>query len=730
MHPPFRPIAFSFFCLFSAVAHGEESLRLESSGALTRQHSQGEGAPVFIRADRLESHTDKEVHAQGDVQLRQLGQILSGNDVTFDTTTNEVWAKGNVRLEQASSIITGPELHLNLEQSLGYMEQPSFTLTETHGRGDAIKLLFEGQNKFRLQDARYTTCAPGSDDWFLRVRDLEIDRNVQIGTARNAYVEFKGVPLLYTPWMDFPLTPVRKSGFLAPSIGSTANSGLELTAPYYWNIAPNMDDTITPRLMLKRGLQVGNEFRYLRPNYSGIANVEVLPNDRVAGMSRYFLALSHNQQLGYGWNSALNVQKASDDDYFRDLSTRITSTSQLFLPREGSVSYAQDPWNFTAKVQSYQTLQDPLAPITPPYQRMPQFLLSAAKPDYHGADLTFSSEFVSFQHPTQATGKRLMLYPSASYPMREIYGYFTPKIGLNLTHYALDQTTTASPDTTRILPIVSADSGLFFERSWDLKDKTYLQTLEPRLFYLYVPQRNQSNIPIFDTSEASFNFAQIFSENIFTGTDRINDANQLTLSLTSRLLEPDTGAERLRAAFGQRYHFKNQEVTLASAPRDRQFSDMLFSLGGRLNSAVTLDTLLQYDPDQKVIQNSTVSARYLPEPGKTLNLSYRYNRELLNQIDISSQWPLSGRWYGLMRYNYSLTDSKVLEAIGGLEYNAGCWATRAVVHRLTTATAEVTNAFFVQLELNGVSQLGPNPLDILKQSIPGYTKTNEFLPVQ
>ena len=719
-----RPIAFSLLCLLSGGVAADEAVQLKPSAVLALEPGT-EAVPLFVTADRMQGIRGQQLEAFGDVEMRKQGEAVLADYLNYLQPQDEVFAKGSVRFEQDGSVIEGPELRLKLESRLGYMATPVYQFTDNNARGDAGRLLFEGKDKYRLQDARYTTCPAGTDDWFLHVADLEIDRITQIGTAHQAYVKFKGVPLLYTPWMNFPLVKQRKSGFLAPSIGSTGNSGLEVTTPYYWNIAPNRDATISPRFMLKRGVQLMNELRYMEPDYTGEANLEILPGDRVARSTRSFVALRHNQDLGGGWAGGLNVQRASDDNYFRDLSTHVAATSQIFLPREGMLSYVRAPWDFTARVQGYQTLQDRLAPVTPPYRRTPQLVLNASQPNVYGVDLALTSEFVDFRHSSLPNGQRLTLYPSASLPLRWVYGYLTPKIGLHVTRYALEKGTTSVSDATRTVPILSADSGLYFERDWELSDRKFLQTLEPRLYYLYVPKREQSQIPVFDTSEAGFNFAQMFSENRFTGADRINDANQVTASLISRLVEPETGLERLRTAVGQRFYFKDQEVTLSSAARTRSYSDLLFSVGGQVTPAWLIDGLMQYDPEKSTPQNTSVTARYLPEAGKVLNLSFRYTRDLLKQIDVSGQWPLYGRWIGMARYNYSLLDSKVLEALGGLEYNGGCWASRAVVHRFATATSEVTNAFFLQLELNGVSQIGPNPLDILKQNILGYTKSNE-----
>ncbi len=686
----------------------------------------GGEAPVLIRADRIEGHQDREVQAFGAVELHQLDQSLYADHLTYFEPEDKVVAEGNVSVRQKDTLLRGPLLELKLDTSIGHMDRPAYELMETHARGEGSKLLFRGKNQYRLLNANYTTCPVGQDDWFFHVSELDIDRTAQIGTARNAYLDFKGVPLLYTPWISFPLNNQRKSGFLAPTFGTTGNSGTELALPYYWNIAPNYDATITPRVFTKRGLQLGNEFRYLEPGYSGIAEVDVLPNDRVKGKNRFFLSLQHQQTLSPDWRGSLNLQKVSDDSYFTDLSTQVSAVSQTILPREGTLSYVGGGWwNFMARVQRFQTLQDPLAPIQPPYDRAPQFLLSGTK-EVMGADLAFSGEWVDFRHPTLVNGKRFALYPTLSLPLRNQWGYVTPKLGVHFTRYNLDPGTTQLPDSTLTIPTFSLDSGVAFERDLSLGGHAFIQTLEPRAYYVYIPYRDQSQVPVFDTGIADINFAQIFTENQFAGADRVNDANQLTLALTSRLVDGSTGAERLRGAIGQRYYFEDQRVGLPGVPlRTDKTSDLLASLGGQITPAWALDTGWQYSPQLRTTAQLNLAAHYRPAAGRVVNFTYRYTRDSLKQVDISSQWPLTGRISGLARWNYSLPDRRLLEGLAGLEYNGGCWVVRAVVHSLATATAQSTNAFFLQLELNGVGRVGSNPLDLLRQNITGYAKTNE-----
>jgi LPS-assembly protein len=731
------------------AAHAQETedtpLVLKHSRSLTLNPPSGTpSTPVFVSGMRIQGHHDIETEAIGEAELRQWGQTISADLLRYNKLEDEVYAQGNVRIEQKGDITEGPELKLTLKSREGYLQQPDFQLTQQKpaGRGDAKILLFEGENKYRMEDARYTTCQAGSDDWYLHAQDFAIDRTSQVGTASHAYIDFMSVPILYTPWMSFSLNSERKSGFLSPGFGSTANSGAEFSLPYYWNIAPNRDATITPRFMTRRGMQLKNELRYLDPKYAGIANLEILPSDQVANLDRSFMSLKHQHNLGSGWTGALNLERASDDNYFRDLSTNIGVTSQINLLRDGLLThvgaYENMNWNFTARSQSYQTLQDPLAPIITPYRRTQMMLNGTRIAQWSGnnfgpgAVLALNSELVNFSHASLLNARRFSLYPSVSLPLTPIYGYIIPKIGLHSTSYSFDDSTTTQPDINRNLPIFSVDSGLYFEREINLFGSDYQQTLEPRLYYVRTPFRDQSQIPVFDSGDIGFGVPQIFSENRFAGVDRISDANQVTMGITSRFFE-ETGIERLRGTLAQRYYLSLPQVTLPGGiPPVRKYSDLLASIGGRLTNALTLDSLWQYDPELKQTGNFSLTGRYLPTPGSILNVSYRYTPATLvapigiKQIDASAQWPLTGRWNGLARWNHSILDSKNLETLAGLEYNAGCWAFRAVVHSFTTTTSQRSDSIFFQLELNGIGTIGSNPLDVLTRNIYGYTKTTQI----
>lgn len=729
-----HPIAFSLLCAFAQAAHADdETLLLKLDRTFMELAKTRAATPTFISAQRLEGLKESRIEAIGDAELRKPGQSIRADHLLFLQDSQQLIAEGAVRLEQDGNVITGPSMKLNLETNIGEMQQAKLQFADNQARGTADTMHIEGMDKYVLTNASYTTCPIGKDDWMLKTGYLEVDRNRHMGVAHHARVEFMGVPILYTPWIDFALNEQRKSGFLSPQYGATTKSGSEITLPYYWNIAPNYDVTFSPRIMTKRGISLNNEMRYLNKAYSGEVQVNVLPDDRVADKTRSMLAWTHNHNLGYGFNGSVNLNRVSDDAYFRDLSNAVNATSQTNLVREGVLSYGGGWWGITARAQRFQTLQDPSAPVATPYQRVPQITLNAQHV-LADADMAFAGEFVDFFHPTTVSGRRLVLYPSVSYPLIDRSAFFlTPKIGVHNTQYVLYANNVSElPNTQRTLPIFSLDSGVMLERDQVLAGQGFVQTLEPRAYYVYIPYRDQSQLPNFDAGQADFSMAQMFTENRFFGSDRIGDANQITAVLTSRLIEPGSGAERLRFAVAQRFSLVAPQVNLVTPQVNpvtptstTNKSDILLAALGQVTPAWSLDSAFQYNPNQWHIEKYNLSLRYNPEAGKVLNLGYRFTRNNLRQVDLSTQWPLSGRWHAVARWNYSLQDSSILEALTGLEYNESCWTLRLVAQRFATATQEASTGFFVQLELNDLVRVGADPLSVLRQSIPGYTKSNQ-----
>ena len=699
--------------------------------------------PLFYRAQSISGVTDKIIEAWGAVELRDRTHTFTADWARYDLLREEIWATGNVRLRNLSDTLSGPEMLINRTTDTGYIKNAKYELgpgptrpAQFQAHGQAAEIVLAGPDRYQATDATYTTCR-ASDEWFLRMRDLDIDQTRSIGSAHNATLYFKDVPIMYSPWLDFPLNRDRKSGFLAPSFGSTGRRGLEMTLPYYLNLAPNYDMTLSPRMMSKRGLELGTQFRYLFSNMKGEFDGSYLPRDQQTGEDRFGFAWKHEQNLASwvpGLSATTNINKVSDDFYFADLSDHIRSTSQTVLPREGVLNWNLPYLGLAARIQRFQTLQDPEAPIVPPYDRTPQLLANAQKLDFFGFDLGASGEYVHFTHPTLLSGDRTILYPTISYPVRWSGFSITPKFGIHMSRYFVDDPSREEQWLNRTVPIGSLDAGVTLERDLNLFGQPFTQTLEPRAYWLWVPVRKQTTIPNFDSAIADLSFAQLFSENRYTGADRIGDANQLTLALTSRLINPASGNERLRMSIGQRYYFTDQSVFLYETPRTNRSSDIVAAASGRVSDAWTVDSGVQYSPDVSRTERLNFALRYQPEPGKVLNLSYRYVRELLTaesattqikQVDVSGQWPITANLYGLARWNYSLFDHKLVEGLLGLEYNEGCWTFRVVGQQLATTTQNRTNAVFLQLELSGLSRIGTNPLDALRRNIPGYSKTND-----
>lgn len=752
-----------------------------ASSINTDDVQQNEALPgaIQIEGDKLDLYLDRKMRASGNAIISKGDQKVYGDNIEYDNLNDELEVDGNVRIELGNGQIKGPNLRMRLSETIGEMRDASIvldkssdtsnqeyrsnsalldeqensnrdpklyiendsTLSSTSGltknlegsRGDAKEILFEGQNRKRLKSARYTTCEAGVDDWYIKASDIEINDYTSYVEAKNAYIEFKGVPLLYTPWLSFSYNNQRKSGLLAPTFGTTSRSGFELYTPFYWNIRPDMDATLATRYLSKRGLQLQGEFRYLDESYSGVDNVEYLNNDSLSGETRYYAKLAHRHSFGDGWSAGYDVEKVSDDQYFSELSTRIVSTSRVNLPQQGFVDYQDDIWHFNGLAQKYQTLDE----SSYPYERLPQLTLTGDK-SWGIVDAKLTSQYTYFDLNPKAgeavTGSRLSVYPTISVPMERSYGYITPKLGVHASSYHLNNNDftvngqTVSDNTqNRTLPVFSLDSGLYFDAPAEIFNTAYTHTIEPRLFYVYIPYKDQSRIPIFDTSLSDLNLTTLFTENQFNGDDRINNANQLSLALTSRLIDDKTGIERISATIGERYYLEKQKVTLPGVDAtDRYSSDIVAGITARLSSQWNVDAFWQYDPDQNSMTRNNLLARYNPEPGKLLNMGYRYTKDFLEQINISGQWPLGNGWYGVGRYNYSLRDSNAIESVAGLEYDAGCWQMRGVIQRVETATADANYALFFQLELGGLTSIGSNPLSILQRNIPGYLSSGEI----
>lgn len=713
------------------------------------KNPQGDPRVTKVEADRIDGRDQMHMSAQGHVRLERGDMLLTSDQLYFDQVANEVQAKGSVKLLRGADTIESPEGRVNLDTWFGEFKEPTYNVQRERkvtvdgpsnsprglrpimqmvsGSGQADVLKLEGENHYRLSNSTYTTCPAPNPSWYLRMNDLALDFDRDKGQATHTTLVFKDVPIAYMPWAEFPLNGGRQSGFLPPTLGASNSTGFDTSVPYYFNLAPNYDATFAPRWMSERGLQLAGEARYLGAKGTGIVKGEYLNEDKVTQNSRALYAWKHVQDFGLGFSGNVEATQVSDKTYFADLSSKITATSQSALSQSALLNYNSGTWlSGSLLTQRYQILSG-----AAPYNRMPKITLNAKQADFHGLSLNLPAEYTNFTHPTQDEGKRLIVYPQVAYTLQNSAFYMTPKVGVNLSHYSIDRTVSTGDSTiVRSIPTVSVDAGAVLERPFSLGKTEHIQTLEPRVYYIRNTYRDQSQIPVFDTGRADFNFAQIFSENLYSGQDRIADANQLTAGVQSRMIESESGEEWLRVAAAQRYYFEDQRVTLpGETQRTGSVANLLGAVSGRVRRDVWMDNAAEYDPRTGLWQRATTGFRYQPDFSKSAAISYRFQRDLFRDLDFSVQWPIWRNVYGVGRYNLNLRDHRLTEAIAGLEYKGDCWVLRGVWQTLLT-TAQTNgqsrnNSFFVQLEFNGFASIGSNPVNLLKRSVSGYGKINE-----
>jgi LPS-assembly protein len=700
--------------------------------------------PITMRAEEFVGRPDRELNLYRDVEITRGATGITADTACYRRVEDEVTAQGHINMWRFGDRYKGDALQLNLETGKGWVTHPTYHLAANNGQGQAQRIDFLGEDQAMVVDGTYSTCEGPDPDWYLKSSTLRLDQGRDVGQAGRTIIYFKDVPILGTPALSFSLSGARRSGWLPPTIGFGSKGSAELMLPYYFNIAPNRDLTLYPREIFARGFQLGATGRYIGQTnagpYSGETHFEFLPNDRLAHRDRWWVDTLHNQTLAPGWSFGWNAHAASDDNYPSDFSRTVAASAERQLLRELRTDYFGQYWNLTARVQSYQVLQDPGAALNPaltvprPYDRLPQINFHAGRYDVLGGfDWALDAEAVRFSHPddTLVQGNRANLVGQVSYPIVRPGWFVTPKVMLHATQYDLENNVNHDNKISRVLPTFSLDSGLIFERQASFFGNAMTQTLEPRLFYVRTPFKNQDDIPNFDTGVAGFNYAQLFTENRFVGADKVSDANQLTAAIVSRFID-DSGAERLRLAVGSRYYFSDARVRLnASDPTDQTRADALLAASGHISRTWSFDSGVQYDAQSGSLYSSNVGVQWQPAPMKVVNVEYRYQRDTFGlnngfrNAGISGQWPLTQRWYGVGRASYSTRDRKLLESLIGLEYKADCWVFRMGAQRFVTASQTTSTPIFFQIELNGLSRLGfGNPLETFNKSIPGYTRLN------
>jgi LPS-assembly protein len=732
-----------------ASAFARPAVPAQPSGAPPVSRVDEQGLPVTMMAEEFTGRPDRELNLYRNVEITRGATGITADTACYRRVEDEVTAEGNINMWRFGDRYKGDALQLNLETGRGWVRNPAYHLHLNNAQGTAQRIDFLGEDQAVVVEGTYSTCEGPDPAWYLKSSSLRLDQGRDIGTAGKTVVYFKGVPILGTPALSFSLSGARRSGWLPPTIGFGSKGSAEVMVPYYFNIAPNRDLTLFPRYIFDRGLQLGATGRYIGETsaglYNGETHIEVLPNDRLAHRDRWWIDTLHSQQLAPGWTFGWNAHGASDNEYPSDFSRTVAASAERQLLRELRTDYYGQYWSLTTRVQSYQVLQDPASALRPeltvprPYDRLPQVNFHTGRYDVLGGfDWSLDAEAVRFSHPTDTLvqGNRANLLGQVSYPIVRPGWFFTPKLLVHATKYNLDNNFgndgSQRNNISRVLPTVSLDSGLVFERDASLFGRASTQTLEPRLFYVRTPYKDQSDIPNFDTAVAGFNYAQLFTENRFVGADKVSDANQLTAALVSRFIEAD-GIERLRLVVGNRYYFSDPRVRLDPTEKPNVTrSDALLAASGRISESWSFDSGVQYDAQARSLYSMNYGAQWNPAPMKVLNAEYRYQRDTLGtasgfrNVDVSGQWPLSDRWYGVTRVSYSMRDRKLLESLIGLEYKADCWVFRVGAQRFVTAAQTTSTPVFFQLELSGLSGLGlgNNPLETFKRSIPGYTRLN------
>ena len=722
--------------------------------------------PVVIQADSLRSQPDQQTVAEGKVEFRRGGMVIKADRLSYDTAQDLAGATGHVRVSRAGAVYSGPELQLQVQRFEGYFLQPEFEFTLLGAGGHAERIDFLDTARSRATKAEYTSCprdTPEEPAWVLRADSVKLDLDTNEGVAEGAVLRFLGVSILALPSLSFPLSDSRRSGWLPPSVNTDNRSGVELAVPFYWNIAPNRDATLTPRFITRRGAALDTELRYLEPHDEGTARLDWLPNDRLTQQSREAVQWKHDGNNGPGLRYSADVVRVSDDAWWKDFPNANRSLTPRLLPLRASVqrsfSVAGGEGLVYARAVQWQVLQGSDATVVSPYERTPQ-IGARLGGDMGGWQYAAETEYNRFTLPGgnaaragRVGGERAHVLGHVSYPLREPGWWLVPRLSVNAAAYR-----EAGNRASRVIPSLSVDAGLELERRTEAFGRAVQQTLEPRVLYVRTPYRAQSQLPNYDAAAKNFNFSSIYTDNQFSGIDRVSDAHQLTAGVTTRFVDAITGAEALRLGLVQRYLFRSQRVTPKAdgspdgAPLERSFSDALLLGSTSVFPAWTLDAAVQYSPELQRSVRSILGARYSPGPLRTLSATYRLAHGLSEQLEISWQWPVfstaaavadlsavrrtassaaggggscTGTWYSVGRVNYSLKDSRITDSVLGLEYDAGCWIGRFVAERLSTGRSEATTRLMLQLELVGLSRIGSNPLKVLKDNVPGYRLLRE-----
>ncbi len=648
--------------------------------------------------------------------LRSGEQYLSAGGASYDFASETLRISGDVEYRDPGTRILGRSARFNRETEQAHIEGAAFQIWSVPARGSAEVVDIFGSGQLKLRNVTYTACPPGKRDWQIRAREIEIDQDTGYGTARHARFEIKGVPVMYLPYFTYPVSNRRKTGFLIPDFGSSSTRGVDLAVPWYWNIAANYDATLTPRLMTRRGLQMGAEVRYLsRGGHEGKLSGEYLANDDQSDSDRALFAMEHISALPWGWRARIDVTDVSDDEYFEDFGSGFASTSRTHLPRTLDLQFFNGAWEAVLRIEDYQTIDSSLLPQQTPYTRLPQLAVHGYAPSaLFGLSWELLADLTYFDRDVGVRGLRGHIMPTLSLPVDWNIFELTPALSLAHTRYDLNRRASGKTlHPTRTAPIVSVDLSTSFERS--THRSRWITTLEPRVLYTYIPFRKQEDLPVFDTVDPDLNIIQLFRKNRFVGYDRLADTNQIALGLTARLINAQSGIEFLRLTMGQLRFLSTQNVTLpGAAPNDSNSSDYIAEFNARFADRWRTNATLQWNSDDSETRRAELGIRYRRDPRSVASLGYRFRRDSFEDVNAAFAWPIGGRWNFVGRISYSLESSTPLERFVALEYETCCWAIRANWRRFVTRrSGESDSSVGFQFILKGLSDPGTAAEDLL-----------------
>ncbi len=679
--------------------------------------------PIEISADRADITGAKGSVLSGTVEVKQGERNLVAEKIEYDAQSQGYKVSGNVQYTDPELEVTGDTAEFEAGASRAIFTNATFNYPAGPARGSASKFELREDRTISLTDVTYTACPKGKDDWELVAGQIELNSNEGKAVARNVKMKFKNVPFLYLPYFSFPLSGQRKSGLLAPDFGNSDRNGTNIMVPIYWNIAPERDATIAPRWLSKRGLQHNGEFRYLTSNSAGILTGEYLKDDDIVNADRYFANITHITDFSDGWRFITDISDASDSQYFEDFRRGSSSTSTTHLERNVQINYFSDTWTLLTRVQDFQTIDDTIAQIDEPYQRLPQLLIHGAWPGHRsGIEYGVTTEITNFDRDVGVTGVRFTIEPEVSYSYERNGFFAVPRVAMQHTQYDLDNFMPGFDDSPTVTaPIMSFDTGLIFERDTG-SESALVQTLEPRLFYAYIPFRDQAGNPVFDTIEPDFNFVDLFRENRFVGMDRVGDTNRVAVGLTTRLFDRDSGAEILRASIGQAVLFGNENVVLPGMlPETDDSSDLLAELGLNWSGVWRAAMGYEYDPHDSETERAEIRFDYRPPDSKLFSVAYRFRRNLVDQGDVAFSWPMANRWNVVLRWTYDFVSKETIDELVGVEYRGCCWGLQLLAsNNVATRDGDTDQSFVLRFELTGLTSIGDPEKELFQRGILGY----------